>query len=62
MYDFDYTATIGTAFQFGLKNTDILDIRTILELKLRLFFRDSALAQRDSKRWIQFRTSIFPEL
>jgi len=39
----DYTAAMGVAFQFGLKNIAILGTRTILDLKLGLFFRDSIL-------------------
>ena len=40
---YDYTAAMGIAFQFRLKNIAILGTRAILELKLRLFLRDSAL-------------------
>ena len=39
----DYTAVMGIVFQFGLKNKAIFVTRTILELKLRLFFHDSAI-------------------
>ena len=62
MYDFDFTAAIGISFQFGLKNIAILGTRTILDLKLGLFCRGSALIKRDSERWTQFRMSTFPEL
>ena len=43
MLNFYYTATMGIAFQFGLKIIAILGTRAILVLQLGLFFRDSAL-------------------